>query len=83
MTGRRVPPTFRCTERKKEVFTVDVLTGIFVLVLMFPVLLLIAVALGPALLVILFVILCALPVLLVAGLIVRHSEKTRMPPMPR
>jgi hypothetical protein len=60
---------------------VSVLFAIFGFVLMLPVLLLVGISLGPAALVMLFVIGCALPVLLVERARMRHTRRTRVPPL--
>ena len=59
--------------------TLKVLFAVLAIVLMLPVLLLVGIALGPAALVILFVIGCALPVVLVEGAMERHTRGTWVP----
>ncbi|MGB0092461.1 MAG: hypothetical protein WBP81_08005 [Solirubrobacteraceae bacterium] len=59
----------------------SVLLAIFTVVLMVPVLLVVAIALGPAALVILFLIGWASFVLLVEGAALRHKRHRRVPPL--
>lgn len=59
--------------------TLKVLFAVLAIVLMLPVLLLVGIALGPAALVILFVIGCALPVVLVEGARERRTRGTWVP----
>jgi hypothetical protein len=61
--------------------TAKVLFAVLVIVLMLPVLLLVGIALGPAALVILFVIGCTLPVLLVERARSRNTHGSRVPPL--
>jgi hypothetical protein len=63
--------------------TVKGLVAVLAIVLMVPVLLLVGIALGPAALVIVFVIGCALPVLLVERARERHTRGTWVPTLHR
>jgi hypothetical protein len=63
--------------------TVKVLFAVLAIVLMLPVLVVVGIALGPAALVILFVIGCALPILMVERARERHTRGTWVPTLHR
>ena len=56
---------------------------ILAVALMLPLLFLVGIALGPAILVILLVIVWAVPVLLLVGAWERHQQRTQIPPVHR
>jgi len=57
-----------------------VFIGIVALVLALPIVFVIGIALGPAILVIVFIGLCAVPVLLIEGVWLRRRRYRRVPP---
>jgi hypothetical protein len=74
MTGGLGRLTFLETDALPEVVEVRLVLGLLLFVLALPVLIVVGIALGPAALVLLFVIACGAPILLVSGANLWHKR---------
>jgi hypothetical protein len=74
MTGRAPGRSVRETEAEGGDLAVNVLLAIVAVVVALPLLLLVGFFVGPPVLVVLFVLICAVPAFLVAGAVERHRR---------